>query len=175
MSRQADLLEAYHNILYVINNAPLNSYPKFGKNDVKKIPSDKAEKIIGNVVGHRLASIPADKHPHVELVLGYPGSGKTLVEEDILARYPGTILKIDYDDFRRFDSRMVEKSKENPLVADYFGQIPGAIKDRLMMGAAANGQSVLISAPALDIQSFAGKFPESAFSEQRLQAECRLY
>lgn len=31
MSRQADLLEAYHNILYVINNAPLNSYPKFGK------------------------------------------------------------------------------------------------------------------------------------------------
>lgn len=62
MSRQADLLEAYHNILYVINNAPLNSYPKFGKNDVKKIPSDKAEKIIGNVVGHRLASIPADKH-----------------------------------------------------------------------------------------------------------------
>ena len=153
MSRQADLLEAYHNILYVINNAPLNSYPKFGKNDVKKIPSDKAEKIIGNVVGHRLASVPADKHPHVELVLGYPGSGKTLVEEDILARYPGTILKIDYDDFRRFDSRMVEKSKENPLVADYFGQIPGAIKDRLMMGAAANGQSVLISAPALDIQS----------------------
>lgn len=75
------------------------------------------------------------------------------MEEDILARYPGTILKIDYDDFRRFDSRMVEKSKENPLVADYFGQIPGAIKDRLMMGAAANGQSVLISAPALDIQS----------------------
>ena len=153
MSRQADLLEAYHNILYVINNAPLNSYPKFGKNDVKKSPSDKAEKIIGNVVRHRLASVPADKHPHVELVLGYPGSGKTLVEEDILARYPGTILKIDYDDFRRFDSRMVEKSKENPLVADYFGQIPGAIKDRLMMGAAANGQSVLISAPALDIQS----------------------
>lgn len=41
MSRQADLLEAYHNILYVINNAPLNSYPKFGKNDVKKIPSEK--------------------------------------------------------------------------------------------------------------------------------------
>lgn len=128
MSRQADLLEAYHNILYVINNAPLNSYPKFGKNDVKKIPSDKAEKIIGNVVGHRLASVPADKHPHVELVLGYPGSGKTLVEEDILARYPGTILKIDYDDFRRFDSRMVEKSKENPLVADYFGQIPVLLK-----------------------------------------------
>ena len=99
MSRQADLLEAYHNILYVINNAPLNSYPKFGKNDVKKIPSDKAEKIIGNVVGHRLASVPADKHPHVELVLGYPGSGKTLVEEDILARYPGTILKLTMTNF----------------------------------------------------------------------------
>lgn len=36
MSRQADLLEAYHNILYVINNAPLNSYPKFGKMMSKK-------------------------------------------------------------------------------------------------------------------------------------------
>lgn len=119
----------------------------------KKFRPIRLKRLFGNVVGHRLASIPADKHPHVELVLGYPGSGKTLVEEDILARYPGTILKIDYDDFRRFDSRMVEKSKENPLVADYFGQIPGAIKDRLMMGAAANGQSVLISAPALDIQS----------------------
>lgn len=76
MSRQADLLEAYHNILYVINNAPLNSYPKFGKNDVKKIPSDKAEKIIGNVVGHRLASIPPTNTRMSNWFWGIPGRAK---------------------------------------------------------------------------------------------------
>lgn len=76
MSRQADLLEAYHNILYVINNAPLNSYPKFGKNDVKKIPSDKAEKIIGNVVGHRLASFRPTNTRMSNWFWGIPGRAK---------------------------------------------------------------------------------------------------
>ena len=76
MSRQADLLEAYHNILYVINNAPLNSYPKFGKNDVKKIPSDKAEKIIGNVVRHRRHPFRPTNTRMLNWFWGIPGREK---------------------------------------------------------------------------------------------------
>lgn len=49
MSRQADLLEAYHNILYVINNAPLNSYPKFGKNDVKKFRPIRLKRLLATL------------------------------------------------------------------------------------------------------------------------------
>lgn len=87
------------------------------------------------------------------MVIGYPGVGKTLIENELLAKYPNELLKVDYDDFRSYDSRVLETSRHNPLVADYFGQIPGGIKDGLLTRAAKEGKSVLLSAPALDIQA----------------------
>lgn len=155
MSLHTELVEAYNNLLYAIANAPENTYPKFTKNDVKKYPEDKAAKIIENVISHRLSLTqpPKDGKPRVELVMGYPGAGKTTVENELLAQYPNELLKVDYDDFRSYDSRVLETSHYNPLVADYFGQIPGGIKDGLLARAAKEGKSVLLSAPALDIQA----------------------
>lgn len=155
MSLHTELAEAYNHLLYAIANAPENTYPKFTKNNVKKYPEDKAAHIIENVISHRLSTPPPpqDGKPRVELVMGYPGVGKTLVENELLAKYSGELLKVDYDDYRSYDSRVLETSRQNPLVADYFGQIPGGIKDGLLARAAQEGKSILLSAPALDIQA----------------------
>ena len=40
MSKEAELIEAYHNILYIIEHAKQNNYPKFSKNDVEKISKE---------------------------------------------------------------------------------------------------------------------------------------
>lgn len=147
MKEQANLIEAYHNFLYAIDNAPQNKYPKFNKNNVKEIPNDKLKKIVNNVIEHRLNAILCCKKPYAEIILGYPGGGKTLIENDILAHYDRKIQKIDYDDFRHFDSRALYKSRQHPLIADYMTQIPLAIRDHLIVESSKKSQNVLISAP----------------------------
>jgi len=154
MSLEADLLSSYHNLAYTVAHAKINIYPEFTKQDVTKIPEETAKKIIDNVVSHRLASVKkSSRKPHVELVLGYPGAGKTLVEEELSLRYPNELIKVDYDEFRSYDKRVLAVSDKNPLVADYFYQIPCGIKDTLLDEAAKEGKSVLLSAPALDIKA----------------------
>lgn len=55
MGLHTELVEAYNHLLYAIENASENTYPKFTKNDVKKYPEDKASRIIENVISHRLS------------------------------------------------------------------------------------------------------------------------
>lgn len=129
-------------------------YDKKTRTEVKPLAKNFVNSMINKVCTRQLAASrrPDDNEtPTVEIVLGYPGAGKSDIERQLLKKYNGNLVSADFDEFRPYDKRVFGAIKENPLVADYYCQLPLALRDNMLFRAADAQRHVLISTPCIDI------------------------
>lgn len=146
------LIESYNKLIGTLNHHTPVFYTKQVRAAVEILDKEHVAKIAEDACRSALLSAkPSEQTPSVEIILGYPGAGKTTVENKIRQNYHENIINADFDNFRKFDSRLFNTIQTNPLTADFFSQVPAEIRKELLRQTAKEKKNVLISAPYLSL------------------------
>lgn len=144
-------------------------YPKHTKSAVNPLAENFVAAMVNKVCTSKIAAVRPpvkDEIPTVEIVMGYPGAGKSNVERDLLKKYGGNLVEADFDEFRPYDKRVFEAVRNNPLVADHYCQLPLALRDNMLYRAAEAKRHIMISTPCIDINEHPKKSVEAVFGKK---------
>lgn len=164
--------DIYCDLRHTIANSNTVYYPKKTKSEVEPLSETYINLMVNKVCTRQLSSshpISSDERPVVEVVLGYPGAGKSSVERALLKKYDGNLVEADFDEFRSYDKRVFDAVKENPLIADYYCQLPLALRDNTLLRAADENRHILISTPCIDINNHPKDSLEALFGKRGYQ------
>lgn len=146
------ITESYNKLINTLNHYIPVVYTKQVRAMVEVLDKDYISKLAQEAAIQTLQQAhPSQDKPSVEIVLGYPGAGKTTVEHKIQTKYNGNIINADFDNFRQFDSRLFSSIRQNPLNADFFTQVPAEIRKKLLRQVSSEKKNVIISAPHLPL------------------------
>lgn len=161
--------DIYRELRHTIANSKTVYYPKKAKSEVEPLSETYVNLMVNKVCTQQIGkstSIAEGETPVAEIVLGYPGAGKSNVERALLKKYNGNLVSADFDEFRPYDKRVFEAIKENPLVADYYCQLPLALRDNMLYRTADERRHIMISTPCIDINEHPKKSLEAVFGKK---------
>lgn len=164
--------DLYRELRHTIANSKTVYYPKKAKSEVEPLSETYVNLMVNKVCTQQIGkstSIEDGETPVAEIVLGYPGAGKSNVERALLKKYNGNLVSADFDEFRPYDKRVFEAVKENPLIADYYCQLPLALRDNLLYRTADIGRHIMISTPCIDINNHPKNSLEAIFGKKGYQ------
>lgn len=161
--------DIYRELRHTIANSQTVYYPKKAKSEVVPLSENYVNLMVNKVCTQQIENskpLEEGETPVAEVVLGYPGAGKSNVERALLKKYNGNLVGADFDEFRPYDKRVLEAIKENPLVADYYCQLPLALRDNMLYRTADARRHIMISTPCIDINEHPKNSLEAVFGKK---------
>lgn len=161
--------DIYRELRRTIANSKTVYYSKKAKSEVEPLSESYVNLMVNKVCTQQIGkstSIEEGETPVAEIVLGYPGAGKSNVERALLKKYNGNLVSADFDEFRPYDKRVFDAVKENPLVADYYCQLPLALRDNMLYRTADAERHIMISTPCIDINEHPKNSLEAVFGKK---------